>query len=305
LVNILVTGATGFIGTNLIQKLINSKNSISIFTQKKSNIQNIKNIISKLDVHQVDLTKFDIVKKSIKEIKPDIIYHLATYGVYNNQISYEKIVKTNIFGTLNLFNSIYEYGNIEKVINLGSSFEYGPQSIKIKENKKVNPRTIYGISKVAQTNLAKYFYEQKNLPITTLRIFNAYGTFENENRLIPSIILGAINHKKVNIINPNDTRDFIFIKDVVDVLISSSKNKQHGEIFNIGTSKGYSVRQIAKKISKLSKSNNVEFHENNSHEYNGKIIADISKSKKILKWQPKYSIDEGLKETFEWFKARN
>jgi len=305
LANILVTGATGFIGTNLIYRLVDSKDSVSILTHKKSNIKHIKNIISKLDVYEVDFTKYDTIKEKIKKIKPDIIHHLAAYGVYGNQIKNEKIINTNILGTLNLFNAISEYADVSKVVNLGSSFEYGPQLKKNKECDKTNPQTIYGISKVAQTNLAQYFYEKKKLPISSLRVFNAYGSFENQNRLIPSIILASLNHKKIDINNPNDIRDFIFVKDVIDALIKESKSKRHGEIYNIGTSKGYSVRQIAKKISKLTKSDNMIFHENNNHEYSGKIIADISKSKNMLKWEPKYAIDQGLKETFEWFKVRD
>ncbi len=302
LANILITGATGFIGSNLVHQLVKSKDKISIFTHKKSNMKHIKNIISKLDIHEVDFCEYAMIQEKIKKIKPDIVYHLATYGVLSHQTEFDKIIQTNIIGTLNLFNALSEYGCVNKVVNLGSSFEYEPKSTKIKNTDETNPQTVYGLSKVGQTNIAKYFYEQKDLPVITLRIFNAYGPFENKNRLIPSFMFSALNHKKIYINNPNNIRDFIFVKDVVESLVRASKIKKSGEILNIGTSKGYSVREIVKKLSNITKYHNIIFCESTSHEYAGKIVADITKSKSVLKWEPKYSIDEGLRETFEFLK---
>ena len=302
--NVLVTGATGFIGSNLIYQLLDSSYNISIFTHKKSNMQNIKNIIPKLDMYEIDFSKPRIIKEKIKKIKPDVVYHLASYGVNYNQTTYDKIINTNVLGTLNLFEAISEYADVNKVVNLGSCFEYAPKSKKMKEVDETNPKTVYGISKMQQTNIAKYFYKQKNLPVITLRVFNTYGPFENQNRLIPSMILAVLNHKKVYINNPDDVRDFIFVKDVVEGLVRASKVKKSVEILNIGTSNGYSVREIVKKLSKITKYDKIAFHESKPHEYGGRIIADITKSKSILKWEPKYTINEGLKETFEWFKIR-
>ena len=302
--NVLVTGATGFIGTNLIYKLVDSNYNISIFTRKKVNIKHIKNIIPKLDVYNVDLSNPKIINEKIKKIKPDIVDHLATYGVNRNQTEDDKIINTNILGTINLFNAILQYGEVKKIVNVGSCFEYGPKLEKIKETDESNPQSVYGISKVEQTNIAKYFYEQKSLPIITLRVFNTFGPFEKPNRLIPSTILASLNQKKICINNPNDVRDFVFVKDVVEGLVKASKIKKSGEILNIGTSNEYQVKEIVKKISKITKYDNVVFQKSKNHEYGGKIIADVTKLKRVLKWEPKYTMDEGLKETVDWIKMR-
>ncbi|MCV0399657.1 MAG: SDR family NAD(P)-dependent oxidoreductase [Nitrosarchaeum sp.] len=301
----LVTGATGFIGTNLLYRLLEYDYNISVIVHKKSNMNNIKNIAQKLDIHNVDLSKSNIIKNEIKKIKPNVVYHLATYGVNHNQTETDKIINTNIFATFNLFDALLDYPEINKIVNIGSCFEYGPKINKIKETSETNPQSVYGFSKVSQTNIAKYFYEQNKFPIVTLRIFNTYGPFENRNRLIPSMISSAINSKKIHINNPNDVRDFVFVKDVADGIIQASKIKKLGEILNIGTSKEYKVRDVVNKLSKITKYDNVVFDENKTHEYGGKIVADITKSKKILNWEPAYTLDEGLKETFEWFKTRN
>lgn len=301
--NVLVTGATGFIGTNLIHKLLDSDYNISIFTHKKVNTKHIRNIISKLDVHNVDLSNPKSVNEKIKKIKPEIIYHLATYGVNRNQTDDGKIIKTNILGTLNLFNSISQYKEVKKIVNVGSCFEYGPKLKKIKEDDETNPQSIYGISKVEQTNIARYFFEQKKLPITTLRVFNTFGPFENPNRLIPSMVLASLVQKKIIINNPKDVRDFVFVKDVVEGMVRTSKIKKSGEILNIGTSKEYQVKEIVRKLSKITNYDNVIFNKSRNHEYGGKIIADITKLKRSLKWEPKYTMEEGLKETIDWFKT--
>ena len=303
--NVLVTGGTGFIGTNLLYRLLELDYNISVFVHKNSNISHLKDISNKLDIHYADLSKSKVLKNKIKKIKPDVLYHLATYGVNHNQIESDKIIKTNVFGTYNLYNSILEDSEISKIVNIGSCFEYGPKINKIKETSKTNPQSIYGISKVSQTNVAKFFHQQKNLPMVTLRIFNTYGPFENLNRLIPSMILSIMNNKKIHIKNPDDVRDFIFVKDVVDGIIRSSTIKESGEILNIGTSKEYKVKDVVKKLSKMTKYDNIVFHEKKIHEYGGKIIANTDKSKRILQWKPRYTMNEGLKETLDWLKNKN
>jgi len=199
-------------------------------------------------------------------------------------------------------NVLSDCSNIKKFVNLGSSFEYGPKLSKIKETDDTKPLTAYGVSKVAQTNFAQYFAKHRNLPAVTLRIFNAYGMFEEENRLIPSLMLSALTEKTLHIKNPKEIRDFIFVKDVVDAMIKASKIKKSGIILNIGTSNGYSVEQIVRKSSKITNADNIVFDSNKKPENHRKLVANIEEAKKILGWEMRFSIDKGLKETFDWFK---
>ncbi len=296
-----MTGASGFLGTNLVYRLLDSNNKITVLTHKPHNLWRLGKIIFGLDVRTVDLTKIEEIRKAVKQTKPDIVFHLATYGVYSYQDNFDNIIQTNIAGSVNLMNVLSEY-NIKKFVNLGSSFEYGPKLAKIKETNDMDPLTVYGVSKVAQTNFVQYFAKHRNLPAVTLRIFNAYGMFEERNRLIPSLMLSALTRKTLHIKNPKEIRDFIFVKDVVDAMIKASKIKKSGVIFNIGTSNGYSVEQIVKKSSKITNSDTIVFDSNEKPENHRKLIANIDEAKKTLGWKPKVSIDRGLKETFDWFK---
>lgn len=272
-----------------------------MLTHKSGNLWRLRKIIPELDVHTVDLTKIEEIKKTVKQTVPDIVFHLATYGVYQHQMDFDKIVETNVVGSMNLMNVLSDY-NIKKFVNLGSSFEYGPKLSKIRETDDTEPLTAYGASKVAQTNFAQHFAKRRNLPAVTLRIFNAYGMFEEKNRLIPSLVLSALTGKTLHIKNPKEIRDFIFVKDVVDAMIKASKIKKSGIILNIGTSKGCSVEQIVRKSSKITNADNIVFDSDKKPENHGKLIANMEETKKTLGWESKFSIDMGLKETFDWFR---
>ncbi len=301
---ILITGGAGFIGSNFIHKL-NKKDSIHILLKKKSNLWRIKEHISKLHIHNIDLNKKESLEKTIKEIKPSYVYHFSSHGVYYNQKNISKIINTNILGTVNLLNSIEKFSDIKQFINIGSVFEYGPGNKKINEDDCVNPITPYDIAKTSQTLFSQYF-ARRGIPSITLRIFTPYGKYDDSKRLISQIMLSALKQKSLSISSPNSKRDFIFIDDVVSALTKIMRIKPiSNEIINIGSGKSYSVIDIINKAKKITNSDLIIKYnlanENNSEQFKKEGYADISKAKKILNWSPSYSIEDGLKKTFKWY----
>lgn len=306
---ILITGGTGFIGSNLVHKLNNTDNEIHLLIRKSSNLWRIKNIYKKLNLHITDISNKPKLKKIIQKINPEIIFHCAAYGVKSSENNYSKLINYNINGTVNLFSSLEHQNNIKKIVNLGSVFEYG-LNIKPKQYSEtdfINPITPYGICKSSQTNFANYFVKVKNLPITTLRLFNAYGMYEGTNRLIPDIMLSLLNKKKMTISSFSSVRDFIFIDDVINALIKASKKSGiDGEIFNIGCGELHSVKNIFDMIYNITNTKPEFFYDHNKRrlydQMGGKSYANIEKAKKILDWQPKFLIEDGLSVTYKWFK---
>ena len=130
---VLVTGASGFIGSNLTRNLVNTKDQIHILIRKQSNLWRLNDIISGCNVHFVDISKIDEVKTIISEVKPEIVYHCAAFGVYPNQKDTSLMNQVNVNGTLNLLTSLNENSELERLINLGSVFEYGFTSNSIKK----------------------------------------------------------------------------------------------------------------------------------------------------------------------------
>lgn len=305
---ILVTGGTGFIGSNLIRKLISSKNELHSINRNPNNIWRLSDVKDKINMHTVDLSDQKKLEKTIQKIKPEIIFHLASCGVDPSEKNFSKNIQTNLIGTYNLF-SILSNQKIKKIINVGSVFEYGVPVNKygFLETDCMNPLTLYGILKSAQTNLADYFFNSKSLPIFTLRLFTPFGMFENKGRLISDIMVALIKKKKLSISSPKSTRDFIFIDDVIDALIKSSITKNiDGKIFNIGLGKSTSVEKIidiSKNLSNFKlKIKTTKIHRRDYDLLGGKGHANISQAKKFLNWSPKYSVKDGLEKTFSWYK---
>ncbi|WP_428324015.1 NAD-dependent epimerase/dehydratase family protein [Nitrosopumilus sp.] len=300
---ILITGGTGFVGSNLVRRLAKSNNEIHLLTKKSSNFWRIKDIKKEMNIHKVDLCEKEKLKKIINKIKPEIIFHIAAYGVQHSENNMSKILESNIIGTFNLF-SVLSNQNIKRIINVGSVFEYGESNKKnLSEIDCLRPSSFYEITKNTQTNMANYFFKFRSLPITTLRLFTPYGRFEKKGRLITDIMLSIINKKELKITSPKVARDFIFIDDVIDVMIKASKiSNINGETFNIGFGKPHSVENIIKiseKISNQKIQTTIVNRVDKKSKRNG--YANINKAKKILNWKPKYSIEKGLKKSYGWY----
>ena len=304
--NILITGAGGFIGANLVHDLINTKDQIHILIKKESNLWRLNNIISKCYVHFVDISKIKEVENVISEIKPETVYHCATYGVYPNQKDTQKIDQTNLIGTKNLVSSLAKNTDLKRLVNLGSVFEYGSKPGLIKETVSAQGLDHYSKSKILQTKMIEDFSQQHNLPAVTLRVFTVYGNFEEPGRLISDIMVAIIKKNPIKIMSSSAVRDFIYINDVIDALKEISvKPRINGEIFNVGSGRASSVENIVNLVCNITNTDSeVIWQDKNDREHDKagtKGYADIQKIEKIG-WKPKTSLEDGLEKTYKWFK---
>jgi len=304
---ILITGATGFVGANLLRQLIDGKNDIHIIIRSTSNLWRINDIIDKVNTHVCDLTNRESVEELLLKIKPQIIFHLAVYGGYQFQKESLKIINTNFIGIVNLLDACIETG-FDCFINTGSSSEYGIKNKPMSENDLLEPINEYGIAKAAATLYCQVIGRRENLPIFTLRLFSPYGYYEESTRLIPYLIISCLRNKELIIFNPDAVRDFVFIEDVIKsyfIIVEKRENLLPGDIFNIGSGKQYTVEEILKIIKKLTNiQKRLLLKETKNEELNIPKIwkANIEKSKKYLNWTPKYFIENGLKKTIKWFR---
>jgi len=302
---VLVTGASGFIGSNLTRNLIKTKDQVNVLVRKKSNLWRINDVLSECSIHTVDLSDFEETRNIISKVKPEIVYHCATFGVYPNQKDVSKNIQTNVIGTLNLLMSLHENSELERLVNLGSVFEYGYKSNSIKETDSTQPLDSYSVTKVSQTKLVEYYSHQKKLPAVTLRIFTPYGIFEEPGRLISDVMVAAVKKKPLKIFSRKAKRDFVYLNDVTNALIKASKKPGiEGEIFNIGSGNATSVDELVNLFCKVTDTNlEVSWSDENQRKYdktdtNG--FADLQKVKKI-DWKPEVSLKDGLTRTYDWF----
>lgn len=303
---VLVTGATGFIGANLINKLINDNFEVHALIRKSSNTWRLKGSRQRIKLHVVDLLEKNNLRKILNEVNPTGIFHLANSGLYGGVDSEPKeYINTNFLGTINLITLTKDL-NYEWFVNVGSSSEYGEKDRIMRESDICQPKSVYGITKLASSLYARAFAKKNNKPIVTLRLFSPYGPFDHHLRLIPSIITRLLKKEHIIINSPDTVRDYIYTEDVLDAFMAclTKAKKCEGEVFNIGSGKQTRTEDVVKIIIKqlaVAKAD-VSYQKKSNRIESSVWKADITKAKTLLGWSPKYTLQKGLAETVIWFK---
>ncbi|AJF62668.1 MAG: dTDP-glucose 4,6-dehydratase [archaeon GW2011_AR20] len=306
-INVLVTGASGFIGSHLTRRLVAEGATVSIFGRE--NNKNLEDIIDKLSVYKVDITKFEEVKKAIQDIKPKKVFNLAaTTNLERSLEALNKAVEINLNGSLNLLMAL---NNIEYdcLINVGTIEEYGINKAPFHEDATIpEPVSPYSASKASLTMFSKMFYNTFNAPTITLRLSKVYGPYEtvdlNLNKsLIPKLIVCGLLKKEFKLSGGNQYRDFIYINDTVDGFIEASVNKKAiGNIINLSAGKGHIIKEIVDKIVNIIGGIKIDESEPYRKGENMVFYSNNDKAKNLLNWEPKINLDSGLRKTIEWYK---
>lgn len=276
-----------------------------LILRKQSNTWRIKDVLSKVSLHYVDLRDKKKLERVVSEVKPNIIYHCATYGGYPWQTDSEIILETDIKGTVNLLDAARKV-DFDLFINTGTSSEYGAKEKPMRESDLLKPLTDYGVSKAAATLYCQAVAKRENLPIVTLRLFSAYGYFEEAKRLVPWVALLSLKAKNPTLSRPESVRDFIFIEDVLNAYIKATecKAKLKGEIINIGSGIQHTIADMVDKIiSFVDKKLKPEWNTIPNPRIEPNCwVADISRAGELMNWKPEYSFEQGVERTVDWFR---
>jgi nucleoside-diphosphate-sugar epimerase len=298
---ILITGCSGFIGSELVKKLLKKKIYLYLLINKEK--PKIKS--KKIKFIHCSLLNYNKLKKKLYTINITDIIHCAWIGV-SSQSRNSLQQNLNLKITNNILRVI-KYKKINSFINLGSQAEYGSKFYKIYENSKERPKTQYGKIKIKILKKTQLFCKQNNIRFIWLRIFTGYGPHSDNNWIIPSTIIKIINNQKTKFTSGNQVYNFIYVSDIASAIIKSLYNKKVNGIFNLGSEKNYTIKYVVKLIFKKFKiKKNPVFGElSYRNDQIMKFSPSISKIKKILKWQPKYSISKGLNKTIKFIKKNN
>jgi len=307
---ILVTGAGGFIGSHLVERLVNLGAKVRAFVRYNSrNDRGLLEILplsvkERIDVFMGDLRDPESVREAMGKV--EIVFHLgALIGVPYSYVHPREVIDTNIIGTLNVLNAAKDYG-AKKVIHASTSEVYGTaQYVPIDEKHPLQGQSPYSASKIGADKIAESFYKSYELPIAIIRPFNTYGPRQSARAVIPTIITQALTQDKVFLGSLEPTRDFTYIEDVIDGFIKIAETDGiMGEVINLGSGFGLSIGELAKRIIFLigkdvkivPDSKRVRPPKSEVE----KLIADNSKAMRLLHWEPKVSLDEGIKKTIKW-----
>jgi nucleoside-diphosphate-sugar epimerase len=253
---IVVTGATGFVGANLVHALIKQSDvDLYVITRSSSDSWRIDSIKHKFkEVVIVSLDDRNEIFKLIERIKPNIVYHLATYGGFPNQADQTQMIQSNLQATMNVLDASIAYG-VETFINTGSSSEYGLKDAPMKETDLCEPVNFYGITKLAATNYCSMLGKTSQTKVCTLRLFSPYGPLEDPSRLYASIAAALAGDESPKLSRPQSVRDFIEIEKVVQVYLEIVQaDFQSGDIINVASGNQLNIAQfyhnIARKLGK-------------------------------------------------------
>ncbi len=313
---ILVTGAEGFIGSHLVEYLV--KEGCNVKALIHYNFLNSWGWLDELSrsiLDKVEVVAGDVRDRSLLEnIMSDCekVFHLAALiGIPYSYFAPQSYVETNIIGTLNILENAKKL-KTGKVLITSTSEVYGSaQYVPINENHPFQGQSPYSATKIAADKLAESFHRSFNLPVCIVRPFNTYGPRQSARAIIPTIITQILSgEKKIFLGNLNAKRDLNFVTDVVNAFVEISNCKLAvGEEINIASETEISVIQLANKILNIFNSNAKIISKKNrfrpkESEVN-RLLGSSEKLRRITKWKPKVSIDDGLKETIEWFKNPN
>lgn len=311
---ILITGAAGFIGFNLIKYLLKKNyeiigiDNLNTYYNKKLKIKRISQLKSKnFQFIKLDLRKSDQIKKKLKKIKFGLIIHLAAQpGVRYSVKEPHSYIENNILA----FSNILELTRDKKVklIYSSSSSVYGDsRTYPLKENQKLNPKNIYAMTKNNNEEHAKIYAQNYNLSILGLRFFTVFGEWGRPDMMVIKFLISAINNKKFQVYNNgNHFRDFTYIGDLCEMVYPIIKDykkiNNKNEIFNICSGKSISLKYIIKKLALLTKYNKTVNRKYNHLE----VLKTHGSNIKINKFARKKfnftNIDQAIINTFEWFK---
>jgi dTDP-glucose 4,6-dehydratase len=302
---VLVTGGAGFIGSEVVSQLLTNGYFVTILDNFSSGKkQYLPKSNKKLKVIKGDIRDKKSVKKAVTD--QEVVIHLAALPFIPDSFYYPgDFFDVNTNGSINMLWNSIKSRSVETFVHISTSEVYGSaQTVSMNENHPTTPHSTYAVSKLAGDRAAFTLHKENGFPVVIIRPFNSYGPRFTEPYIIPEIMSQILNNSKEIILgNVNTARDFTYVQDTASAIIKSIiEKKANGEIINVGSGTEISILNLAKKILKIAKKKTkIKYDKSRERPYDvNRLNCNNKKAKKILKWSPKISMDEGLSQTFSW-----
>lgn len=303
---VLLTGATGFLGSHLARRLVRCGASVHLIKRRSSGIFRLEDVADVLTVHEADLVEDGRIRECVRSIRPQIVFHCAAdRNVANDIRLISGMINVNVKGTMNLLEALSEQGGeLECFVNTGSSDEYGDGPAPFCETQKESPVSPYAASKVAANYFSLMMWKSRKVPVVILRPFLTHGPYQSTDMFIPSLIRHCLAKRDFPMSTGEQTREVHYVDDVVNAFLLAASNRNAiGHIFNIGNGIEFAVRDIADMIVRLM-GNPIRLLPGSVPRRPGEAVRMVSGSSKIrdlLGWKPQTGFEEGLKRTIEWY----
>jgi nucleoside-diphosphate-sugar epimerase len=242
----LVTGAAGFIGAALARRLIERGDEVTALAGPGSDYWRLEQLRDVADVYELDLRDADAVTRAMQRAQPELVFHLAAHGAYSWQRSLPRMIETNVAGAAHVAEAAIEAG-ARAIVNAGSSSEYGLKDHAPPEHELPEPNSAYAVTKASATLLGGWLARQRGAAITTLRLYSAYGPWEEPRRLMPALVAHGLDRRLPPLADPAIARDFVYVEDVCDAFLLAAEHAQPGAgaVYNIGSGAQTTLRELA------------------------------------------------------------
>jgi len=299
---VLVTGASGFVGSWVTRRLIQEGEKVAIIVRPSSDLWRLEPLDPNIVRIPGSLESIHLVAEDIRRFDPDAVFHFAWTGGNSAKFNDDPAqVYANVPGSLELFRIAAEAG-VKTFINAGSCVEYGRYNIPVRETDPVSPTSLYGVAKHAVEELFLGMGSQFGIRVASPRLFWAYGPGDVESRLIPALTRKLLAGERHSMTPGTQTWDYTYITDVVDALIRIAKTPQAEGILNIGSGEPRSLREVAEQLRELTgRRAEIGFGEIPfSPTQVMHLQADIARINALTGWGPQVSLEEGLRRTVAW-----
>ena len=310
---VLVTGAGGFIGSHLVERLVSLGARTSAFVRYSSagswGWLDQSPVKDDVEVVAGDIRDQDSTQRAVEGM--EIVFHLAALIAipysYHAPLSY---VRTNVEGTLNVLQSAIR-NDVSLVVHTSTSEVYGTaRSVPINESHPLQGQSPYSATKIGADKIAESFNLAFGLPVVTVRPFNTYGPRQSARAVIPTIVTQALANEPIRLGNISPTRDLNYVADTVEGFIKAAESpKAVGEVINLGTGREISIGELAATIVRTLGTDLPVISDRERVRPEGseveRLCADANKARKLLGWEPTHTLEEGLSRTIEWIRENN
>jgi dolichol-phosphate mannosyltransferase len=305
-VRALVTGAGGFVGANLVRRLLRDGHRVDALVRPGSDAWRLKDLVGDAEVAEVDLLDGDAVERALRDAAPDRVFHLAAHGAYSWQRDLEAILATNVVATARLVEASLAAG-VEAFVHAGSSSEYGFQDHPPREDELPEPNSAYAVGKAAATLYCGFAGRREGRRVSTLRLYSIYGPWEEPGRLVPTLVERGLAGELPPLVAPETARDFVYVDDAVDAFVRAAEapELEPGAVLNVASGRQTTLREVvdaARRVLPIAAEPEWGTHE--ARDWDATTwVGDPSAAETALGWRASTPLDEGLRRTAEWMGA--